>query len=280
MHPWAKYFLERYNPLFSIVVIIGISLSGVLLNRSYFQPLPFVISCLALFYSTFLLRLRGDIKDLERDRIAFPNRPLPRGLISKKEAEEALYYLKLGLVVFFAVLFIFSYANTRLALLLASLYLWLLLQDFYAKDLLERRPVLKSLLENGFIFFLALLVVSIGRPSIAFSSSGLAYSLLVFGAFFVFEICGKLDPYSHPIALSFVHFYGFRVTFWIAFLFLLLSALGAFRLGVQLWLCPAELVVLYTLYLLFKRPKRYRLAEIAASLSLVLHAWAGALQFI
>lgn len=278
MHPWAKYLFERYNPLFSMIVIIGAAASAVILNNSYFQPFPFVISCLVIFYTTFTLRLRNDIEDLERDRIAFPKRPLPQKLISRQEAEEVFYYLKFGQLIFFAGIFILSYQNTRLALLLASGYFWLLLNDFFAKRWLLRHPLSKCLAELGFIFFLAIFVVSIGRPSIAFASSGIAFALQLFGAYFVFEICRKLNPYSHPISLTFIHFYGFRITFIIAVFFLALSAIGAFMLGCWHWLWPAELAVLFSLTLLFKRPKSYRLAEIAASLSLILHAWAGLLQ--
>jgi 4-hydroxybenzoate polyprenyltransferase len=280
MLAWITYFIERYNPLLSLTVIIGIALTGVVINHRQFEPFPFIISCLTIFYISFLLRLHNDINDFEKDKIAFPKRVLQSGLISKSEARLALKFLEYGLAVYLLFLFFIGWGNTKIALILATAYLWFLLHDFYAKSWLERRPFFHGFAQQGIFFFLTILVVSTGRPSLAFTSIGIGYAFAVFASFFTYEICRKLNPYSHPISMSYVHFYGFRKTFWIACLLLFFSGIGAYALGLQLWLWPAELVVFVSLYMLFKNPKRYRLAELAAGFSLILHTWAGPLQYI
>lgn len=277
MNPWTTYFIERFNPVFFLTVIIGMALSGVVIDRNLFRLSTFVVSCMILFYTAFLLRLNNDINDYDKDCIAFPNRALPRGLISKRDAKHALRNLEYGLLLFAVLIFVVFWGNTRVALLLTSAYFWLLLNEFYAKKWLERRPIVKGFAQQGFIFILTLLVISIGRPGVVFTSQGISYALLIFAAFFTFDICRKLNPYSHPISMAYVHFYGFKTTFWIVSALLLLSAMGAYGLGVQLWLWPVELAVFLSLSILLKDPKKYRIAEIAAALSLLVHAWAGAI---
>ena len=137
MNPWAKYFFERFYPYLSLTVIIGMALTGVVIDRNLFRPISFVVACLTIFYIAFLLRLNNDIKDYDSDRIAFPNRALPRGLISKRDAENALRFLVYGLIIGAVLLFITYWGNTRVALLLTAAYLWLLLKDFYAKKCQE-----------------------------------------------------------------------------------------------------------------------------------------------
>lgn len=280
MHPWTKYFVERFNPLFSLVVIIGMALSGVVIDGNLFHLTSFVVACMTIFYIAFIIRLNNDVKDYEKDCIAFRDRALPRGLISKKNAMHLLRILKYGITLYVVILFIIYWGNTRLALLLTSIYLGLLLNDFFAKKWIERRPLVKGLTYHGFVFFLTLLVISIGRPAVVFTSQGFAYAILIFASFFIYDICRKLDPYSHPISLAYVHYFGFKITFWILAALLLLSAICAYVLGVHLWLWTAELVVFLSLSILHFDPKQYQVAKLAASVSLLVHTWAGPLQNI
>jgi len=259
-------------------VIIGFALTGTILDGNMFTPFPFVVSCLVIFYMAFLLRLKNDFQDFDKDSIAFPERALPRGVLSKKEAEHAIHYLQYGLFGYFAVILIFYPAFTRLMLLLTGGYLWLILHNFYAEKWLTRHPLINGVMQQGIIFPLTLLVISLGRPEYVFSLQGFSYALLLSGAFFTFDICRKLDPYSHPITLAYIHYYGFRVTYWLVVVLLGLSALGSYGFGVHLILWTCEVGVLVMLTMLFKTPRIFRAVETAAGLSLIAHAWAGVLQ--
>ena len=97
---------------------------------------------------------------------------------------------------------------------------------------------------------------------------------MLLGAFFCYEICRKLDPHIHPILGTYVHFYGFRKTFELAAVTLVVSAMGAIGLDLAAILLPVEGVVLITLCLLFFQYSWYRIPELAASLSLLIHVWA------
>lgn len=279
MELWIKYFIERFRPLHSLTVIVGIALSAVILDHHRFLPLTYMFSSFILFYVAFLLRLNNDIVDFDKDKIAHPARALPRKLIRKKEAEKALAYFKYGLLPLGALVFIFYGGNARTLLLLTAGYLWLILHNFYLGEWLKRHPLTKESAEQGFTFILVLFIVSLGRPELVFQPSGLAYALLMFGAFFTYNICRKLDPLSHPINLSLVHYYGLRTTYWIVIFLLLISSFCAVALDVYMWLWPCEILVAIVVSYLFANPKKFRLAELAAGLSLIIHAWCGAIQY-
>ncbi len=280
MDQWTTYFIERLSPLVTLAVIFGIATTGVILDKNLFQPFPFVVSCFTIFYIAFILRLKNDVDDYEKDCIAFPQRALPRGVLSKKDAILVLRYLEYGLIIYFAMLFIFSWGITRANTFITALYLWFLLHDFYAKQWLERRPLIKGLARHGLIIPITFLAISFGRPEYVFSAQGFSYVLLLFGAFYTFDICRKLDPYSHPVSLTYIHYYGFLITYWFTCGLLILSAIGAYGMGVHMWLWPLEICVCVTLIMLFKRPKMFRIAEMAGSLSFLAHAWAGLLQWL
>ncbi|MGA8165457.1 MAG: hypothetical protein WB791_10650 [Waddliaceae bacterium] len=275
MDQWLDYLKKRFFPFSTFLTIIGYALTPLILNRQPFAPFPFVVSCLLLFYLAFLLRLDNDVKDFNTDCIAFPQRPLPRGDIQKGEAQQTLAYLKYGVIFYFVAIFLFFSQTTRLLLIVTGCYLWLILRDFFGAKWMTRYLLVKGMLQQGFIIPLTLLIVSIGRPELVFSSQGWSYALLLFGAFSTFEICRKLDPYSHPAALYYVHYYGFTVTYWVAVLSLVISAIGAWGLGVPLILWPFEAGVFLFLTLLFLNPTYSGKVKIAAAVSLIVHAWAG-----
>jgi len=96
---------------------------------------------------------------------------------------------------------------------------------------------------------------------------------MLFGAFLTYEICRKLDPRAHPILANYIHFYGFRHGFEMAAIALAVSAMGAISLYLEALLIPCEVIVLLSMSLLFFQPAWYRLPEVAASISLMAHAW-------
>lgn len=277
MVPWLRYILERLNPLVALPLIVGYSLSAVRIAKGVFDPLTLIVSCLALFYIAFFLRLKNDIQDFERDRIAFPSRPLPRGLISRYDAMEMVKYLEFGLTGFFGIIFIFYPPPVKLTILLTGGYIFLLAQGFFIPQWERSGPLLKGILAQILLIPLTLFIVGLWNSDATFTVPALSYTLIVFGASFVNGFCRKLDPFLHPASMSFIHYYGFRFSFYVGIGALLISALGAYGLGVQLWLWPCEIAVLYTLTMLFKKPKRFRFAQIAALLSLFVHIFSGLL---
>ncbi len=277
MKNWFDYFVERFNPLFSFVIIGGIATTGVSLDRNPFLPFPFAVSFFGLFLISFLLRLRNDIEDCDRDKVAHPERPLPQKSLKKKEAEAVAAYLTMGIWIYFFLVLLFFGWTARFFTLLSVGYLWGLLHDFY-------RPAwsrfTKQAFQQGLIVPLTLWSISLGRPEYVFSLQGLSYALLLWGAFVTFEICRKLDPLAHPAALTIVQYFGYRTAYWVAGAALLVSALGAYGFGVPLYLWACELGVWLLLTLLFNRSQKYQTVNNSAAISLGAHAWAALFEWL
>lgn len=272
---WINFFTERFHPLFSFFLFVGISLSAAFIGQQPLIPFSFIASTLLLFYIAFLLRLKNDVDDLEKDAVAHPDRCLVRGAISKKEAERAVEYLQYVVFAYLIFLFFFFGMTARFWLIVSAAYLWWRLKS--PNKALRGRIWLQIVVNQVLIIPLVFLVIAMNHPSYVFSGEGVCYVFLVFGALFLYEICRKLDPYSHPILLTPTHYYGFQQVYRVALALLGVTALAAYGMGIPGFLWPFELGVFIALSLLFKSPSRFSWAHGAASVSLLVHAWAGVL---
>jgi len=274
MNQWAIYFYERLSPLTLLFVIMGISVSGSILGDRGFSLFSFTSSSLLLFYIAFLLRLKNDLGDLDTDRVAYPKRALSRGLLHPKEVQMTVSVSQYGLAVYFVSLFLIFENASRVMLLLTVCYLWLMYKNFYLGESLDRKPLWKTVLQQGLIIPLTFLVISFNDSEQIRSLSAFSYVLLLYGSFFTFDICRKLDPRLHPASQSLIHFFGFKKVYRVAVICLILSALGSYGLGIARYLIPCEIMVFIALTYLFKNPRQFSIAETAASLSLIVHSWA------
>ncbi len=274
MDRWITYLRERF-PLAAVALLVaGISLSSVYLYGKAFLWLSFLLSFAGILCFFALLRLMDDVRDLEKDCIAHRTRPLPRGLIKKEEAIQAI---ELGLIILFSYsLFIWVCLHSTAALSYICLigYGWLIYKGFGVGTWLAGRPVWYALVRQAAVLLIAVFAVSAAHPEKTQAPLTWAFAAMLFGAFFCFEICGKLDPHMHPVLATYVHFYGFRKIFELAAFMLIISAMSAIGLGLAGLLLPIEGAVFITLCLLFFQYAWYRIPELAATLSLFIHAWA------
>ncbi|MBA3814989.1 MAG: hypothetical protein H0X29_00395 [Parachlamydiaceae bacterium] len=274
MNSWVTYVQERFFLPTLIVLVAGISLSGIFLNEGSFSLLPFSLSFIGIFFFFALMRLMDDVKDLEKDRIAHPDRPLARGLIKKPIAQSMVDRLQIFLFAYSLIVWVLLQEVAGFTFLCLAGYLWLMSRDFFAGNWLQRHPLIYGVLLQLFIFPVVFFSVAIVRSDALMLPTTWVFASLLFGAFFCYEICRKLDPHAHPVIASYVHFYGFRRTFEIATLTLALSAMSATTLNLYSILLPCEFLVLMSLVLLFFQQKRFKVPETLASLSLMLHVWA------
>jgi hypothetical protein len=274
MDPWITYIRERFPILTFGALAAGIASSGIYLKRGAFQGAPFIFSFIGIFVFFWLWRLIDDIKDFEKDLIAYKERPLSRGAIKKEAILKAIDFFQIFLFSYALFIWVFIGSYPALAYVCLAVYVWLFYKDFGMPRWLLRHPLVKALSRQIVIFPLAVFAALAGHPKDIFAQHTWAFALMLFGAFFCYEICRKLNPHMHPVLVTFVQFYGFRRTFEIAALALALSALGAYVLHLTPLLLPCEMIVLFAMALLLFQPALFRLPEVAASLSLMAHAWA------
>lgn len=274
MDRWLEYLKERCPPATYGAVAAGLSASGLVVHYGTFSWFAFVFAFIgnALFFT--LLRMMDETKDYDKDRIAHPGRPLPRGLFTVYEFQSAINKLQVAMFVYALIIWLYFSGIAAGTYAVVAIYLWHMYREFYISEWLESKPFTYAITHQVIIIPLALFPLSLTRPEMTMSFIGLSYAFMVMGAFFTYEICRKLDPHAHPILKTYVHFHGFRRVFYFAIGTLLLSAIGANVLHLQLLLWPVEIAVFLSLCVVFFDSTKFTFAEGAASASLLIHLWA------
>ena len=294
MGTWVTFLKERIPALSYLILAAGLAASGNHLSQltsvamSGHMPPPInwrtmAVAACGTFVFFAALRIMDEYKDYEKDRIAHPQRPLPRGLLAPEQVARAVNILVVTMLIYaiavtFATNFFGLFAG--LCYLLVTGYLWLMYREFYAPAWLTKRPLLYAASHQLILIPLSYFVTLTVYPFAWLHPKPALFGITVLGAFFTYEICRKLDPNAHRLIGTYLSHYGTLRTIALAASTLGLSALGALGLGLGPLLWPFELLLLALMALLIIAPHRFKIVEHAASLSLVLHVWAIPLHLL
>ncbi len=284
MNAWLTYVRERFPlPVYAIIVG-GIALSGQVTGAGEVVPLPFILSFISVFAFFAMLRLMDEHKDYDRDRVAHPERPLPRGLLGVARVEKTI---RRGSAIMAAwpVAIAFSLSiEAALAYWIIVAYLWLMYEEFYIGEWLEPRPLLYAVSHQVIIFPLAVfsvLAAGTGDGSPAGNlGPGLLLGLLFIGPFFAYEVCRKLDPDADPVLMTYLAVYGRGGTFaMIAAAVVVCAFAAAVVVSYYRWLWALHALLLLSATTIWWKPDAYRVPEILASVVLVAHLWVVPVAF-
>lgn len=274
MAGWLIFLRERSAPVGVGVVASGIALSGLWIGGGTFHVGRFALSFVGLALFMVLARLADELKDHDKDRVAHPERPLPRGLVTPAETRRMIRALFIAMGAYAVGLGVLA-GWTAAALYAAStLWLGLMSREFFAGEALAARPLASAVLHQLVLLPLCAFAVAVPEPRLALGSPGLAYALASLGASMSYEVGRKLAPDAHPVLGYYGVRYGARGCAAIIAGCLLVAALAARWLGAGPVLWPAEALVLLAALWLVGHPGTYRVVEHAAALSLLVHVWA------
>jgi hypothetical protein len=271
---WIIYFTERFPLPVNLIVSAGLAITSQTLVGA-----PHRRAWIATFWGSFLfsatLRFMDETKDYEKDKIAHPHRPLPRGLFSLSEFSRAIW-ISLALMVLTASACAYWISlNSGLLYLGVSAYLYLMYREFFLGERLQKKPLLYAITHQIVILGLALFVMeSFGSEH---RELGLRLGAFYLGAFFMYEICRKLDPKAHPALQTYLSVYGRGRSAALALMVGLLSLWAAFQLNLFLWIAPCIGLTWLSLLLMWIAPKKHKWIEGTATLSLLMHLWAAPL---
>lgn len=248
----GMYIYERFNLLAYSIFIIAMFFSAVSLAKSSFSIL-LLPALLVLFLYFLRLRMYDDLKDHQIDIDLKPHRPLPRGLVTRKEIITATHLL---IVLEIIVVYIL---NVKLIIpyLLIILFSLLTFHEFFIGKTLRKNILLYALPHVLLMFFIgAFLYYSIIIMSL------LQFKLTIFLIFgficyilgLIFEISRKMPPLKENKSSneSFISLLGFEAA-WITLiaLFALSSLITAYLFrAFILSLAPS---FAFILFFLFKR---------------------------
>lgn len=274
------YLKQRFPVASYLIICSGFAWSGWGISQAPWSWTAFLsaLGSLLLFFMT--LRAMDEVKDFDKDKVANPDRPLPRGLISLPQAKR----VALGLMLAFAFSNAASGAPGASSAFhwVTVAYLALMYFEFGIGGWLNRRPFLYALSHQFIVLLLAMSSAAVYAPDGSTASmpvpDAAAWGVGVLGAFFCYEIARKLDPAAHPLLRTYRSVYGLpwctAVTAVLAF-----AAAAAFqRLGLPAVSVTAFTAMLACYLLLIKDRLSFKTVEAVATVNLLAHILAPALR--
>ena len=264
---WLTYLRERSPFIPLLIIAASQSISGLYLFRDRFdQPMGVAMSTLGLLGVLVLMRMMDELKDSEKDRVAHPTRPIPRGLITTAEMRRAVYGLGAVLLLYAAVIaaVLAPIAGALYAATVA--YAFLMYVEFFASRQLAKNAFVYALTHQPIVIPMYAFAVAASSPADALTARTLWFALTGLGASFAFEIARKLDPAANPILGTYLHRHGRAATNIAIALSLALLALSAYRIDVHRIVWPFVFLVLVTLVWLQAQPLRFKAVEGAVTL--------------
>lgn len=275
---WQEFQKERFPVAKMAMIPLGMSASGFAAAGGWADDFAFKLSlaCSIGGIYAFLveLRLMDELKDFEKDKIAHPTRPLPRGLIPVAELELMIRAGLAALVLLAGVVFFAVNAAAALLLAVCVGYLYLMYKEFFIGQALGRRPFWYAVSHQIVIFPLICFAVACRDAEAWSAPQGLWLATLILGAFFTYEVGRKLDPRAHPLLMTYLVVYGKTRTALMVVGAMMLSAWAAHALEIAHVLWPVQALVLAGLPLLWLKPEKFKILEGLATLSLLAHLWA------
>ena len=102
LHKWLQLIKERFSPVsYAVMIFVFLGAHYVLYLNFIKQDITLdfsdILHLIPLFFATslffFKLRLFDEVKDMESDTVNHPERPLPRGLLSKDEVTQIAFII-------------------------------------------------------------------------------------------------------------------------------------------------------------------------------------------
>lgn len=265
---WLAYIRERYPVGVYILLSSGYVFTGWSLTHAKLSAAPVTLGLAGFMLFFFTLRLMDELKDYDKDVIAHPERPLPRGLLTREQARggiNACMLVMLSLSALGALLVAPACGGLFLSI---SLYLWLMYKEFYIGQRLQQFPMVYAVSHQIIGIPMIFFATALFDTSVLCSTRTLAASLLTLGAFFTYEVCRKLDPQAHRVLKTYLSVYGRPRTVIIVLCAELVAAGAAWPLGVPALFWTVEALVIAS----FVLPKeRYKVTETLATLGLLVH---------
>ena len=273
MARWLTYVKERF-PLVTYLLLSGAmcwSGASLFMVSPFSAPIQSSLSMLGVLLFFFELRLMDEWKDFEKDKVAHPARPLPRGLIQPREVRIGIGTGIALMLAFTVLLGVQGYPEASALYAGISVYLWLMYKEFFVGESLSKLPFLYGFTHQIILLPLMAFPVSIYHARGWLQSSSLQLGLTVLGAFFTYELCRKLDPKAHPILKTYPQVYGRGGTFFRISITTATALLGSSLLHIEAVSVPPLMLTWLAALVWIFRPSTFKVVEILATLSLLIH---------
>jgi 4-hydroxybenzoate polyprenyltransferase len=275
---WGIYFKERFPILPNLLVAGGIVESARRLAGTTFADPNAKLSWIASMAGGILflaqLRLMDEYKDFEKDKIAHPDRPLPRGLFTPEEFAIWIRRFNLGMAAIALMATFLINLPAGIAFAGGVFYLYLMFREFFMGTRLQQYPMIYAITHQLIIFPMGLFVYFCFRNPPILNVDSLWFCTYLLGTFFGFEVGRKLDPHAHPILKTYLTQYGRNRTAMLLYCLLGIAVYAGERIGVKSVVGPFYIWLLLVSSLIWWSPARYKIVEGTVALFLLLALWA------
>jgi 4-hydroxybenzoate polyprenyltransferase len=275
---WTRYFIERSPLPVLLIVGAGQSLSAFYLFRTGFDLRPLALSAVGIIGLLLVMRMMDELKDFEKDKVAHPDRPLPRGLVSKQEVRRVLLSTALLLLAYAGGIAVAGRALAGALYAFTVGYTFLMFREFFVPRLLNRNQFVYAVSHQAVVLPMYLFAVAVSSPASTFATRSLWFALTGLGGSFVYEVSRKLDPNALPILGTYLRLHGRTAVTFALLAALALLAIGAWKIDVHPIVWPAVALMLAVIPIIYLRPLRFRIVEGTAALVMIVQMLALALQ--
>ncbi|KAF9208972.1 hypothetical protein BGZ49_006944 [Haplosporangium sp. Z 27] len=255
---WLKFFSERVA-----IVIYLMTAAGYVLTANYAlsdgsKSLPLRQFFWTMVIETLFLvtlRVMDDLKDVDTDIVAHPERPLPRGLVTTREASIVVHSLVSILLINGIILAIVENVACGLLCIATTLYYYAMFKEFGCGHWLSARPILYVLTHQFVVLLMVLFPITAFHGASSLKSI-LAWhaALLQFCGSFTFEVCRKLDPTAHVALGTYLIAYGKFKTFLMILFAVAIGFWASYVMAVEIIMWPfLGFLILCVLILFWKQ---------------------------
>lgn len=280
MKKWASFFKERTPIASYLLICMGPAASAYALAE---KPSIYSLSLsfLGFFIFFLVLRMMDEYKDYDKDVLAHPSRPLPRGLIALPEFKLGITIGMILLCAFDAFLLLSGYTNSFYLYSLVIIHLWLMYKEFYMATWINARPLLYAVTHQVILVTLCLYCITLYRAPgpFAFTTIDWIFSFSVLFAFFSYEVCRKLDPSAHKVLKTYLSVYGINGVIQIVTTLLVLHICAIrflFQQNANQYFFYLPIIILFVSLVALKNGViKFKIVELIATLNLLIFLYSG-----
>ncbi|MBI3790042.1 MAG: hypothetical protein HY275_04095 [Gemmatimonadetes bacterium] len=289
--PWRTFLRERAPLPLMLALGAGQALSSWALSRGPVRVAPLIVGTLGIAGLLVLLRLMDEVKDVAKDRVAHPERPLPRGLVRESIVRAVIgrawwMACAVSLVALAgpmvravlgatdsnvspvaAILSALRATPAAVAALAALAWAWLMYREFGAPRWLARSAFAYGMVHQLVLVPMYAFTLLAWTPDAAALARGAWWTAGGLGAGFAFEIARKLDPGALPVLGTYLVRHGRVPTFAALGVVLVLVVTTASGAGIAPFVWPVSALATLALIITLVRPAAHaHLARAAGAL--------------
>lgn len=198
LHKWLQLIKERFNPVsYAVMIFVFLGAHYILylnfIKRDITLDFSDILHLIPLFLATslffFKLRLFDEVKDIESDTVHHPERPLPRGILSKHDV------LRITLIVITIEMALFFYYGfwAFVSAVIAVSYSLVMYKEFFIKEWLRAHLTTYAVAHTFVVVFVSatIFIALFGKPFTKIPGDLVYFSFAGWFLFNIFEFGRK-----------------------------------------------------------------------------------------